>query len=165
MPLPQYVIEYGDVLEVAGRHDQAVQQYALIRAIDQLYQANGVDTDLQMSLFAADHDSNLTQSLARTRALVQRLPTVYAADALAWTLYRTGDYAAADGAMADALRLGTRDPLLFFHAGMIARARGDRARALSYLERVQAMNPRFLVRYADELARALAELHRGGSGE
>jgi tetratricopeptide (TPR) repeat protein len=161
IPLPQYVIEYGEVLDAAGRHDDARQQYALIRAIDQLYQANGVDTDLQMSLYAADHEPDLTGWLARAQGLVQRLPTIYAADALAWTLYRTGDAAGAEASILDALRLGTREPLLFFHAGMIALARGDRARALDYLEQMHALNPRFSVYHAETAARALDQLRQG----
>ena len=45
--------------------------------------------------------------------------------------------------MADALRLGTRDARLLFHAGMIHKALGDPDRARDYLGQALALNPRF----------------------
>ena len=62
--------------------------------------------------------------------------------------------------MTDALRLGTREPLLFYHAGMIAKARGERDRALDYLEQVKSLNPRFSVYHADSAARSLEDLRK-----
>ncbi|MBI2912165.1 MAG: tetratricopeptide repeat protein [Chloroflexi bacterium] len=157
-PLLEYVTAYGDVLWAVGRTEEAGQQYGLVGAIAQLYQASGVETDLQMVLFAADHGGDLAAWVPRARALVERQPTIYASDALAWTLYRAGDYAAASEAMASALRLGTRDPGLLFHAGMIARSRGEHASAIGYLEKALAPNQRFSPLLAGEARRALAEL-------
>jgi len=111
-----------------------------------------------MVLFAADHESDLAAWVPRAEALVKRQPTIYASDALAWTLYRTGDVDAAARAMGAALRLGTRDPQLFFHAGMIARAQGRRQPATEYLETALALNQRFSPLLAGEARRALAEL-------
>ena len=42
-----------------------------------------------------------------------------------------------------ALRLGTQDARLLYHAGVIARAAGDRAAASDYLKRALALNPQF----------------------
>ena len=46
-------------------------------------------------------------------------------------------------AIREALRLGTRDARLFYHAGMIALAARDKAAARSYLERALALSPQF----------------------
>ena len=43
--------------------------------------------------------------------------------------------------MARALALGTRDAMLYFHAGMIDRALGDTASARARLETALAINP------------------------
>ena len=43
--------------------------------------------------------------------------------------------------MARALALGTRDAMLFYHAGMIALAAGDSAGARAQLEHALAINP------------------------
>jgi hypothetical protein len=43
--------------------------------------------------------------------------------------------------MARALALGTRDAMLFYHAGMIARALGDSVAARARLDTALAINP------------------------
>jgi Tfp pilus assembly protein PilF len=42
-----------------------------------------------------------------------------------------------------ALRLGTRDAQLYYHAGMIAQAAGEKAAARDYLQRALQLNPQF----------------------
>jgi len=68
---------------------------------------------------------------------------VYGADAVAWTALKAGRIPEAQAAIKEALRLGTRDAKLFYHAGMIARAAGDQTSARDYLKRALALNPQF----------------------
>jgi tetratricopeptide (TPR) repeat protein len=163
IPLPEFVAAYGDVLSAAGRQEEADAQYALVAAIQQLQSANGVDTDLELALFFADHGrpEELPQAVERARAQVAARPSVVAWDVLAWTLYRTGDFDGAAVAIKEALRLGTRNALMLFHAGMIAAAHGETSEATAYLQDALALNPHFSVRYAPEarstLDRLLAE--------
>ena len=70
------------------------------------------------------------------------------ADTLAWTLYQSGDYAAAQEMSRHALRLGTQNALMYYHAGMIARALGDSAGSDEYLRKALALNPNFSLLYA-----------------
>ena len=58
--------------------------------------------------------------------------------------------------MAKALRLGTRDGQLLFHAGMIYDHMGDKARSSQYLEELSSMNPRFQAYYAHKGKNLLA---------
>ena len=60
--------------------------------------------------------------------------------------------------MAEALRLGTRDARLFYHAGMIERALGNPEGAAAYLRQALATNPHFHPRHAAEARRALEAL-------
>jgi tetratricopeptide (TPR) repeat protein len=158
IPLPEFVAAYGDVLSAAGRHDEAAAQYALVAAIQQLYAANGVNTDLELALYTADHGrrEDLPRAVEQARAQVDARPSVVAWDVLAWTLYRSGDLDGAAAASEEALRLGTRNALMQFHAGMIAAARGETAAAITFLESALELNPHFSVRYAPE-ARATLE--------
>ena len=83
-------------------------------------------------------------------------PSIVACDVLAWTLYRSGDLDGAAVASEEALRLGTQNALMRFHAGMIAAARGETAQAIAFLESALELNPHFSVRFAPE-ARATLE--------
>lgn len=60
--------------------------------------------------------------------------------------------------LGEALKPGTKDAKLFFHAGMIERALGDRDSARDYLARALATNPEFHPLQAPVAARALREL-------
>ncbi|MBI3743210.1 MAG: tetratricopeptide repeat protein [Chloroflexi bacterium] len=159
IPLPEYVIALGDVYAARGNVDDAKRQYALMRAIDKLYQANGINTDLQMALFAADHGSP-ADALAKAKAARAARPDMFAADALAWALYQSGDYAAAMPLAQEALSLGSKDALLHFHAGMIAYRLGDSALARQYLEDTYRTNPNFSVQYQAQGRQVLGELSR-----
>ncbi len=158
MPLPEFVIALGDVYRANGQRDEAERQYALVHVEEQLYRANGVDTDLEMALFDADHDHDLPTALAHAREQLIRRPSIKAADVLAWTLYKTGDDADALAVMQQALRLGTQDALMFFHAGMIAHRLGNATMARGYLTRAQTLNPNFSLLYADDARQTLATL-------
>jgi tetratricopeptide (TPR) repeat protein len=77
---------------------------------------------------------------------------------LAWTLYRRGDFEGAAEASREALRLGTKNALMHFHAGMIAAARGEREEAIELLEDALEINPHFSVLYAPEARETLERL-------
>ncbi|MBX6342507.1 MAG: tetratricopeptide repeat protein, partial [Thermomicrobiaceae bacterium] len=158
MPLPEYAIALGDVYARFGDQQQARDTYDLVQAIDHLFQANGVNTDLEIALFYADHDRDLPTAVARARAAYAARPSVHAADALAWSLYKAGQYQEAGKYADEALRLGTRDPLKLFHAGMIANALGQRDRARADLQQVVDLNPHFSLLYQDVAAATLASL-------
>ena len=159
LPLPEYLTAYGDVLTARGDQSGADAQFATVAAIQQLQAANGVNTDLDLALFAADHgDTNaIGNAVAQARAAVAERPSVTAYDTLAWTLYRSGDLVAAEAASEQALRLGTRSAVMHFHAGMIASAQGDTASAVLHLRTALSLNPHFSLRYAPV---AQAELTR-----
>ncbi|MDQ3313988.1 MAG: tetratricopeptide repeat protein [Verrucomicrobiota bacterium] len=62
---------------------------------------------------------------------------------LAWTALKSGRVDEAQVAIKEALKLGTLDARLLYHAGMIARASGDKAAATAYLQRALVLNPSF----------------------
>lgn len=156
LPLPEFVIALGELYEVSGQMKQAQEQYDLVRVMQQLNASVGVDVDLELALFDADHGADSTQAVARAHAAYERRPGIYAADALAWALYHNGQYREAQRYSQEALRLGTRDALLHYHAAMIAHALSDNIEAREHLQEALTINPFFSVRFATQ-ARALLE--------
>jgi len=77
---------------------------------------------------------------------------------MAWNLYKNGKAEEAGEAINNALRLGTKDAKLFYHAGMIYHRLGDKPKAQKYLRRALETNPHFHVLFADEAARTLKSL-------
>ena len=80
-PLPEYVIALGETQQVAGRHADARETFALVDAERRLLAASGVNTDVEIALFEADHgDRGRAVDLAR-RAW-RDAPSVRSADAV-----------------------------------------------------------------------------------
>jgi len=158
MPLPEFVIALGETQEAAGKPVDAAQQYALVRAMQQLSAANGMDTDLELALFEVDHGNDPQAALALARAAYTRRPSITAADTLAWALLKANEPTEARRYAEEALRLGTRDALMLYHAGMIAKAQGDHAAGHEYLTQALAINPHFSPLHALRARQALAEL-------
>ncbi len=158
VPMPIYVAELGDLYAKSGNGAEAKKQYQLVEYIGLLGRINQVLHNRDLALFYADHDIKLTESLALAHKEFEVRHDVYTWDALAWALYKNGKYQDASEAMEHTLRLGTRDSLLLFHAGMIAARLGQNARAQQKLNLAIQINPRFHVIYADEAKRQLALL-------
>ena len=142
-PLPAYVIALGEVYATAGQHAAAAREYALVRAEERLYIANGVNVDAELALFEADHGGNPADALARARAVAAVQHSVVADDVLGWTLFRAGHPRAALAAANRALRLHTQDASFLYHRGAIEAALGRRAAALADLRHALRLNPRF----------------------
>jgi Tfp pilus assembly protein PilF len=73
-------------------------------------------------------------------------------------LYHNGRYDDAWAYSQEALRLGTQDALLYYHAGVIAYALGEAAAAQTHLQQALALNPAFSLRHATQAQALLAEL-------
>ncbi len=166
LPIPEHVIHLSDLLHAAGRTEEARGQDALVRAIDGLARAAGVETDLEIALFEADRGERVAEAVAAARRAYQSRPNVRSADGLAWALYQAGAVDEAQGFMEQALSLGSKDPLTHYHAARIALAAGDRAAASLHLTVALESNRHFSVRYAAEAQALLSAmgLHRYDSG-
>jgi len=157
LPLPQYVVALGETEQAAGRPAGARRDLALVRVEQRLLAANGVNTDVDLALFEADHGSPARAVTLARRAWAEA-PSVRSADALGWSLTRAGHPRTGARWARRALRLGSRDAMFLFHAGMAARGAGERAQARRLFARSLALNPRFSALYAPRARRALEAL-------
>lgn len=156
-PAPEHVATLGDLYAVTGRPRLAEQQYALVRAEQALFRANGVNVDIEVALFDADHGRR-RDALEAARAEWRRRRSVQAADALAWALHANGRDREAARFASRALRLGSMNPLFLFHAGKIRLALGDEDGARRLLRRALRINPAFSILHAEAARAALAGL-------
>ena len=149
VPLPEYIAPLGDLYAKLGRTDEAKQQYDQVEFIEKLGASDGTYSR-QLALFWADHDIRLDEALAVAERERAARNDIYTADVLAWCLYKKGRFAEAKTASDEALRLGTRDPHLLYHAGMIALAINDNQKGADYLKQALAINPTFDILQAEK---------------
>jgi tetratricopeptide (TPR) repeat protein len=157
-PSPEYVIALGDLYTVTGRSAEAARQYALVHAEERLLRAGGVNVDLEIALFDADHGVDLANGLAAARQEWAKRKSIHVADALAWELHANGRYKEALRYANRALRLGTRNPLFFFHRGMIERALGNVPAARRDLATALEINAHFSILWSTHAERTLASM-------
>ena len=123
LPLTGTLVLLAEVEEAIGNPAEAAGALAAARAQQQLYRAAATAPDAEAVLFAADH-GDPQAAVALGRKVWRAAPSVRSADALGWALTRAGRPAAGRRWAQRALRLGSRDPLLRFHAGTAAVAAG-----------------------------------------
>ncbi len=156
IPDPNFIASLGDLYSIAGRKKDAAAQYALVETIGHLSKINGTLYNRQLALFYADHDLKPAAAYADAVREYAARRDIYGADAVAWTALKAGRIAVARKSAQEALRLGTQDAKLLYHAGMIARAAGEAAR--TDLRRALALCPQFDPLQAPISRRALAGL-------
>ena len=158
-PHPEFTSRLGDLYALAGRPADAARQYALVE------NARDVPHDNRtLAVFYADQGINSEEAYRRALSEYKARQDIYTADALAWTAYKAGKIPEARKAAEQALRLGTRDARILYHAGLIARAAGDEAAARDYLRRALALNPEFDPLQAPLARKALLATNEKGRG-
>jgi tetratricopeptide (TPR) repeat protein len=156
VPLPQLVGLLGDLLERQGRARAAARQRATVAAIDRLLTANGLRVDLESAVYRADHRIRPAETVRLARAARADRPSIYGDDALGWALARAGRCSEAERWLDRALRLGTKDALLFFHRGYAAGCAGDSAGMRRWYRKAVAQSPAFSVRWAPVARKAVS---------
>jgi len=143
LPDPQFIAALGDLYKLAGRETDAQKQYELVEQIGRLSELNGALYNRSLALFYADHDLKIDEAYNLAEKEYETRKDIYGADALAWTALKANKLTEAQAAIKDALRLGTKDAKIFYHAAMIARASGDETAARDYLRSALKLNPQF----------------------
>jgi tetratricopeptide (TPR) repeat protein len=139
VPYPEYAAALGDIYYKLGQLNQQIH-------------------NRDLALFYADHDLKLPESLALARKELEVRRDIYTWDVLAWSLFKNGKFPEAAEAISHALEQGTKDPQLFYHAGMICEKTGDSGKAKAYLQRALDINPHFHILYSSAASDALARL-------
>jgi tetratricopeptide (TPR) repeat protein len=157
VPTAQAVSLLADLLERTGRKAEARRQRATVGVVEQLLRASGVRVDLESAVYRADNRIGPAETVELAQKARAARPSIYGDDALAWALARAGRCDEALPLAARALRLGTHDPVLFFHRGYAEGCAGNRAVMRKWYARALEVNPEFSVRWAPVARTALTQ--------
>ncbi|MFI6709817.1 tetratricopeptide repeat protein [Nonomuraea sp. NPDC050478] len=119
LPLPQYLIEQGEVRLKAG----LPADWTLLDAQRDLLSRTGVRDDLTWAEFEADH-GDPDEAVRHARAEYARNPGLIAADALGWALFKADRPREALRYAKQATSTGWRHPVLRYHRAEIERSLG-----------------------------------------
>jgi tetratricopeptide (TPR) repeat protein len=120
-PTPEDLAFSGDLMARLGQHQAAERQYRLAEAA---WRSDAPEPS-RLARFLAEHGRQLDEAIAiGEQARIDR-NDIFTADALAWAYFQTGQLEKAKAMIGLALRTGTRDRGIRFHAAEIARATGD----------------------------------------
>ncbi|MFI7588405.1 hypothetical protein ACIB24_15150 [Spongisporangium articulatum] len=157
LPLPEYLLEYAQLLVSLGRDADADALYVVLAGEQQLFAANGVQDDLTAAVVEADH-GDPADAVRHARLEWDRRQHPLVADALAWALHRAGRDAEAREFADRAAGTGWRNAIFAYHRGMIEKSLGHDDSARRELTRALDINPYFSPTQAPVARRALAEL-------
>ncbi len=157
VPSPDTAIALGDLLSRAGQTNEAQKQFALVEFIETRQASEAQTYSHALATFYANHDMKMDEALTIALNERQLRADIYTCDALAWCLFKKGLLNEARQAITEALRLGTRDAQIHYHAGLIYHALGDREKAVKHLQLALEINPVFDVLHADIAQQTLAK--------
>lgn len=144
----------GDLYAKQGQAEEAQRQYAHFESLERKNAVMENDWH-HLVYFWADHNQNLDEALTLARQARTKRADIHTCDALAWTLFKQGQFSEAKTSIDEATRLGTRDARILYHAGLIYNELGERQKAAKYLKLALEMNTRFDLLQADTAQRVL----------
>ncbi|MEU7411719.1 tetratricopeptide repeat protein [Streptomyces sp. NPDC042638] len=160
-PDPGDLLELGELYESLGQSRLAEEQYARLRTAVRQSVAGGVDEELLIGRFEADH-GDPWEAVDRLREEWERQPGTEVADALGWALHRSGEdeeaLTYASVATDKTKGGGVRSALYAFHLGMIEGELERYGPARRHLQEALRINPYFSVLRVPEAREALQEL-------
>jgi tetratricopeptide (TPR) repeat protein len=157
IPRPELLAYLGDLHALNGAPADAERQYEAVDFIAELGDVQAEVANREVALFQASHGRDTAHAVRLATAELETRKDIYGYDALAWALYNDGRAARALEPALRSLALGTQDPKLLYHAGMIEIAVGRASAGRARLEAALALNPAFDPLGAAAARAALAE--------
>lgn len=152
VPLPQYLTALGDLYTISGDKAAAKEQYDTVLYIYQVFQAGGVNVDIEKAGFLVDHDMEIKSAVTMAESATQVRQDVNSLDILAWAYYKDGQYEKALSTTQKSMRLSTQNANFYYHLGMIQIALGNEAEGKGNIEKAIKINPNFSILHAADAA-------------
>ena len=154
-PAPSTLFDLGAVYERLGRTQDAQREYERAEQLALRADINQAAHYRDLALFYAEQPHRSTAALEFAEKDLAVRKDVEGYDTLAWALYKNGRFTEAATAIGEALKYGTREPSIYFHAGMIYNALQQPERARGYLEQALEMSPHMFPESGRETLAAL----------
>ncbi len=153
-PDPRMLAALGDLALDLGHTAEAEAAYTRLESVTR----SRPEYSRALANYYADHDRQLAESLRLAESDLSSRKDIYGYDTLAWALLKNDRPREARAAIEQALKLGTRDARLHFHAGLIDHRLGREAEARRHLRLALDLNPHFSRRDAARARSILSEL-------
>jgi tetratricopeptide (TPR) repeat protein len=134
-PHPENLHDLAQALERAGRSKEAERAYRDFEKRARAESDRADNANRELVLYYVDRARKPEAALRIAEREMKRRRDVFTRDAHAWALHANGRTEEARVQIEKALAVGIRDPVLFYHGGVIASKHRDRSAALQYLQR------------------------------
>lgn len=138
VPTPDLAAVVGDLMLATGDPSSAERYYRMSEQIELAGWGNGARQPQVLARFLAERELDIPRAVALADEAASARRDIFTLDTQAWAYFRMGRLPQAERIAQQALRTGTRDARILYHAAEIAAATGDRAAALDLLSRIPA---------------------------
>ena len=138
IPTPDVAAVVGDLLVATGESSSAERYYRMSEQIELAGWSNGARQPQVLARFLAERNRDIARAVALADEAAAARNDIFTLDTQAWAYFKAGRLPEAGRIARQALRTGTRDARVLYHAAEIAAAAGDRNRALETLSHIPA---------------------------
>lgn len=152
---PPMMAMLGDIYTKLGDTEEATHWYEQAeKAMEEEAVHAAAAHYREVAMFYADHNMKPKRALELAKKDFSLRQDIYGHDMLAWTLYRNNQYQEAAKSIKEAMKLGTQDAQIYFHASLIYDAIGQPEVARKMLAKAVDINPHFSILHSDTLEKA-----------
>ncbi len=138
VPTPDLAATIGDLSKALGENAPAERYFMMSEQIERAAWGNGARQPQVLARFLAERGRNLPEAVSLAEEAASTRKDIFTLDTLSWAYYKSGRLEDAKKASASALRTGSRDARILFHAAEIQAASGDLSGARRTLDRMPA---------------------------
>lgn len=133
-PHPENLYILGDALKRAGKMDEAKAAFSDFES-KALAESEGYDNaNRELVFYYVNHAGQPAEAIRIAKMEFARRQDIFTRDAYAWALQANGEQKQARDEIEKALAIGVRDPVILYHAGIIAQKNSDHVQAKKYLQ-------------------------------
>jgi tetratricopeptide (TPR) repeat protein len=119
-PHTENLYALGETQELAGQHEEAKASFAKFETLARAEVDRADNSNHELVAYYVDHAHAAEKALDVARRELARRHDVFTVDSYAWALAASGDYAEANRQLQSVLAIGSKDPAVLHHAGVIA---------------------------------------------